>query len=458
MRLFSTETATDDSGLSMGLAADLYIPTGDNEAYQSEGLRVEPRLVTDYRFDGGTQLGINLGWVFRDDAQLLNVEINDLLTAGVALDLPLGETVHLVPEVNSNIALLADDFDAFESPVEALLGLKWWVQKDVMLLAGGGIGIINGIGTPDWRAFAGFAWRAQPTTRICTEGPEDFDGFEDDDDCADPDNDQDGILDIGDVCPNEPEDQDGFEDDQGCPDPDNDQDGFLDGDDKCPNEAEDKDGFEDADGCPDPDNDQDGVLDVDDACPDVPEDKDGFEDSDGCPDPDNDKDGVLDANDKCPDALEDTPGPDADGCPVAPVKPVDPPKPVLVVTCDKVDLGDEKVLFDVNKARIKPASYPLLDKVTSTLNAYPDILKVRVEGHTDSQGSGRYNKSLSQRRVDAVKDYLVKQGIDAGRLTSVGMGEDKPIASNATKAGRAQNRRVEVVIVERKGCESGAKP
>jgi outer membrane protein OmpA-like peptidoglycan-associated protein len=80
--------------------------------------------------------------------------------------------------------------------------------------------------------------------------PEDRDQFEDEDGCADPDNDRDGVLDAADSCPLEPEDRDQFEDEDGCPDPDNDFDGILDGKDKCPKEPEDFDGFEDRDGCP----------------------------------------------------------------------------------------------------------------------------------------------------------------------------------------------------------------
>jgi outer membrane protein OmpA-like peptidoglycan-associated protein len=98
------------------------------------------------------------------------------------------------------------------------------------------------------------------------------------------DRDFDRILDPDDSCPDEPEDYDGFEDQDGCPDPDNDADGILDPDDSCPDEAEDFDGFEDEDGCPDPDNDADGFLDPDDACPDEAEVINGVDDDDGCPD------------------------------------------------------------------------------------------------------------------------------------------------------------------------------
>ncbi len=137
----------------------------------------------------------------------------------------------------------------------------------------------------------------------CPNEPEDRDDFEDEDGCPDRDNDRDGVLDA-DIfergvwitkdmkivdgqaldCRNDPEDKDGFEDEDGCPDPDNDQDGILDVDDKCPDDPEDIDQFEDEDGCPDPDNDKDGILDTVDACPIQPENFNDFEDQDGCPD------------------------------------------------------------------------------------------------------------------------------------------------------------------------------
>jgi OmpA-OmpF porin, OOP family len=115
------------------------------------------------------------------------------------------------------------------------------------------------------------------------------------------DPDGDGIEDDVDKCPTVPEDFDGFEDEDGCPEPDNDHDGVLDVDDKCPNIP----GPISTGGCPGgapsgKDRDGDGIPDSNDACPDNPEDRDGFQDHDGCPDPDNDKDGILDQDDQCP--------------------------------------------------------------------------------------------------------------------------------------------------------------
>jgi len=253
------------------------------------------------------------------------------------------------------------------------------------------------------------------------------------------DKDGDGIKDDVDQCPNDPEDKDGFHDDDGCPDPDNDADGINDSIDKCPNDPEDRDGFEDDDGCPDPDNDGDGLNDTIDQCPDQAEDKDGFEDDDGCPDCDNDKDGVPEcpeAKDKCPD--QPAPG-TADGCPQK--------YQLIVVTQKKIELK-QTVYFDTNKARIKPVSFPLLNEVAQAMADNPTI-KVEIQGHTDSQGSDSFNLKLSQRRAESVRTYLMQQGVDGDRMVPKGYGERVPIADNRTKAGRAQNRRVEFVITAR---------
>jgi hypothetical protein len=155
----------------------------------------------------------------------------------------------------------------------------------------------------------------------CPAGPEDLDGFADQDGCPDWDNDLDGIPDVLDQAPDSPEDLDGYEDDDGLPDPDNDADGILDRFDDCPDQAEDFDGHNDEDGCPDEflDGDNDGIEDSADRCPGRAEDKDGFEDEDGCPDIDNDLDGIEDSLDECPNVPEDYDGvSDDDGCPDEP--------------------------------------------------------------------------------------------------------------------------------------------
>lgn len=100
--------------------------------------------------------------------------------------------------------------------------------------------------------------------------------------------------------------------------------------------------------------------------------------------------------------------------------------------------------FDFSSARLRPESEPLLTQVASMLNEHPDWT-LTLEGHTDKVGGAAYNQRLSEQRAAAVVAYLVAQGVDAKRLDSVGFGMDKPVASNDSEAGRAQNRRVEIV-------------
>ncbi len=266
----------------------------------------------------------------------------------------------------------------------------------------------------------------------CPDVPEDKDGFEDDDGCPDPDNDKDGLPDAADKCP----DASGTVRNQGCPDFDADGDGFVDRLDECPNEP----GIAENKGCPDHDRDGDGLVDRLDRCPDAAEDKDGFEDEDGCPDPDNDKDGVPDVKDRCPFDPETVNGiDDEDGCPEAAVK-VFIEKKQIVIT--------DKVFFEFNKARILPKSNPLLKAVADVLKKFPQITKVRVEGHTDDVGNDKVNQGLSEKRAKAVMDALVKNGVEKGRLESAGFGKTRPLVEGKDDAAREKNRRVEFVIVE----------
>ncbi|WP_204355041.1 OmpA family protein [Bradymonas sediminis] len=245
------------------------------------------------------------------------------------------------------------------------------------------------------------------------------------------DRDGDGIADDVDQCPDEPEDFDGFEDEDGCPDPDNDGDGIPDVDDACPNVAGNKPG----EGCPHFDTDFDGIADINDQCPNEPEDFDGFEDEDGCPEDDNDGDGVPDLIDRCPMV----PGPATNnGCPVE--------RKLVKVEDNQIKLN-ERVHFKTAKSDILPSSYPLLDEVADVLTENPSI-HVRIEGHTDSRGRDSYNQKLSEDRAASVLRYLLGRGIDASRLVSQGFGETRPIEDNATKTGRAANRRVEIHITK----------
>src|SRR5207248_1901867 len=150
-----------------------------------------------------------------------------------------------------------------------------------------------------------------------------------------------------------------------------------------------------------------------------------------------DGDDVTDKDDECPDE----PGKkELQRCPSnAP--------PLVIVTKEKIELK-QTVYFDVDKDTIKKQSFALLDAVVTVLKAHSEIKKLKVEGHTDSQGNAEHNLDLSRRRAASVVKYLVDHGIDEARLTSEGYGLTQPIADNQTAKGREQNRRVELKILE----------
>ena len=132
-----------------------------------------------------------------------------------------------------------------------------------------------------------------------------------------------------------------------------------------------------------------------------------------------------------------------------PVEQEAPPPPPLAAAPPPPAKGTkiatiEGTQFDFNKATIKPAGRDVLDKAVKTLKDNPEV-RVVVEGHTDSIGSDAYNQKLSERRARAVEDYLVSQGIAPSRLTTRGYGKSRPVASNKTEAGRAENRRAEII-------------
>jgi outer membrane protein OmpA-like peptidoglycan-associated protein len=123
-------------------------------------------------------------------------------------------------------------------------------------------------------------------------------------------------------------------------------------------------------------------------------------------------------------------------------------KPKVVVTREKIEILD-KVFFAFDGDEIDLKSGPLLDEVAQTLLDHPEVLEVEVAGHTDWEGDDDYNMDLSQRRVNRVREWLIDKGVAPERLVAKGYGESAPIASNATEAGRAENRRVEFNILKR---------
>ena len=233
-----------------------------------------------------------------------------------------------------------------------------------------------------------------------------------------PDTDGDGIKDSEDLCPENA----GPKENQGCPDTDND--GIFDYLDECPTEA----GPQDNHGCPWPDTDGDGLLDKDDKCPFNA----GPAKNQGCPYVDTDGDGVLDKDDECvnvPGTVENK------GCPE-----------IKEEEQDIIDVAFENLEFETGKAVIKDVSHESLDALAELLIKKPEW-RIKVAGHTDSQGAAQTNLILSKKRAEAVKAYLVSRGVKEDRIIVQYFGETKPIADNSTAEGRQKNRRVEMEII-----------
>ncbi len=263
------------------------------------------------------------------------------------------------------------------------------------------------------------------------------------------DTDGDGIYDKDDACPEVA----GLKQFNGCPDTDGD--GIVDGSDACPDVA----GLAAFNGCPDTDG--DGIADKDDACPDVA----GPASTRGCPDTDGD--GLADKDDKCPKEA----GPrENQGCPIPVVLDADKDGvPDLEDACpivagpasnkgcpeitekvvEELRVQARSIFFVTGKSTLNaahPATATSLDAIKEILKNYPTA-KFQVNGHTDNVGKPAMNKKLSQARAKAVVDALVARGINPDNLTAQGFGDTKPVASNKTAKGRAENRRTEVIYV-----------
>ena len=234
-----------------------------------------------------------------------------------------------------------------------------------------------------------------------------------------PDSDGDGIEDSKDSCPNEA----GKAELNGCPDSDGD--GVADKNDDCPTVA----GLKSLAGCPDADG--DGIADGSDNCPNEA----GPAANSGCPWADTDGDGVLDKDDQCKNEVGTVAN---NGCPEVAAA----PSAEVMATLNNYA---RTILFDSAKSSFKQETYSVLQAMTAILKEYPES-NFTLEGHTDSDGSKASNQKLSERRANAVMDYLVSNGISANRLVAAGFGEEYPIDSNATRAGKKNNRRVEVKL------------
>jgi OOP family OmpA-OmpF porin len=414
----------------VALGGYLWLPTGAKGSFVSAGtVRGEPQLIVGGRVVErmvwsaalGPELQGSSTYPATGAASAGGVEQGSMFHWGAGLGFLMLPSRHLQLGAEASGDLVLRDIEKRTTNAELLFDARYRFLNNFEAAAGAGPGLTSGIGTPDFRAVLSIAFT--PEQKL--------------------DRDHDGIVDSEDACPDEPGVPDADPSKNGCPPPppppsDRDHDGILDTDDACPDVP----GVPDPDpaknGCPPPppDRDHDGIPDSLDACPDVPGVPNADPKKNGCPS-DRDGDGIIDSEDACPDEPGPrNPDPKQNGCPV-----------VHVTQTEIIAL--EQVQFDTGKATIKAVSDPLLDKVADVLKSHVEIIRVEVQGHTDNKGTAQLNKKLSQARADAVMKALIGRGIDKGRLTAKGYGQDVPIADNNTDEGRQQNRRVQFNILEK---------
>jgi OOP family OmpA-OmpF porin len=437
----------------------VWVPTAPSGSYVGTGdAHGLPELIVGGRADRFLWT-VAAGPDIAASSNYLGVSQGTTVTWGAGVGVLLLDNRHLQVGAEGSGAVFVDHPTKRNTNAELLGDVRFRVVDDVEIGAGAGPGLTGGIGTPDYRIVGMIGYSPEMKA----------------------DRDHDGIVDGDDACPDVPGQHTSDPTTNGCPPSDRDHDGILDADDACPDEAGVADPDPEKNGCPKPkDRDGDGILDADDACPDVAGVADPDPKKNGCPKPkDRDGDGVPDATDACPDikgVATDDPAtngcpPDTDGdgvrddqdaCPnekgVADPDPTKNGCPKSVRVTDKEIVILEQVQFDTGKATIKKASDDLLEQVASVLHDHPEILRVEVQGHTDSRGAPAFNKKLSQQRADAVVKALVARGAEPARLTPKGYGPDVPIAENTTDEGRQKNRRVEFKIVDKRPKDQKEQP
>ncbi|MBN1208255.1 MAG: OmpA family protein [Myxococcaceae bacterium] len=446
------------AGVSVGL------PLGSPDSLARENsLRATPRIMVG-RETEGLRAGFEIGADLRPRVAIGagdNSEAYNRLRLGVGVS-SVGEGVRYEANV-----LMWLPFGREFLAAETLVGVRGPLSDTFEVFAMGGMGFGDTLGTPDFRVLMGMAFGGMPpkcvagarhTPSQCPDLDDDNDGVKNRDDacptdggkvdakgCPLKDEDKDGVEDVADKCPAvagaataagcPDQDGDGVQDSEdkcpalkgpadrnGCPDQDGD--GLDDSADKCPAEA----GPVDRQGCPAKDADNDGLLDENDACPSEA----GLPELKGCPAKDSDNDTLADHLDNCPSEA----GPaNNQGCPAA-------QKQLVAIKQDRIEIKD-MVYFDSGKSSIQARSNTLLDQMAKVLNEHPEIVKVVIEGHTDDRGPADFNRTLSQQRAEAVREYLAKKGVAMDRMEPKGYGPDRPVQPNTTAAGRAANRRVD---------------
>ena len=461
---------------SISIGGAVWIPSGNNALHAGDdGVRFLPRLMLGGVLEDSVRWTIDAGYLYRQPAQLTPAHVDptgNIVGSEAQVNIGLGlingaHTFNIGPEARLAFALTSG-LPARQAVTnfELFFGAHYLIADTVLAGVAAGAGVVGTPGPPDFRIIVRLAY-APMRREEKVAAPVDSDG--------------DGILDKDDACPDVKGVQTDDPKTNGCPPPkvvvppsDRDHDGVLDKDDLCPDVPKGAHPDPKRLGCPIGDRDKDGVLDDVDLCPDTPMGDHPDPTKLGCPAHDSDGDGVYDYEDRCPNlaaglnpdpdpARKGCPAPDRDGdripdavdaCPDQPGAPSPDPKkngcPGLVQIKGSQIVILQQVFFATDKDKILPKSFPLLNAVAYTLNAYPSLKLVAVEGHTDNKGKAPHNMDLSQRRADSVKKYLVSQKVSADRLEAHGYGSTRPIADNKTNKGRAENRRVVFEILDPK--------
>lgn len=460
---------------TLAIGGDVWVPTGKRADWTGdENVRGDGHLLLAGRI-GIFEYAGRAGYMYRKKFAFANQTIGSELFYGAAIGLRLANEKLLIgPELYGSTNLdsavapseVGGPFKALTTPLEGIIGAHYTIGDDWRIGAAVGRGFYspakddNGdklgspIGSPQLRVLASLEYVPGIEKPAAVED-RDHDGIPDTEDaCPDApgvrtadaatngcpavgDRDGDGIADDQDACP----DMAGLKTDDprtnGCP-ADRDNDGVYDTEDACPDTAGVRTNDPNTNGCPG-DRDGDTVPDNEDACPDVPGLKTTDAKTNGCPDPDRDHDGVLNEQDACPDeAGKEDADPKKNGCPKAFIK----DGQIRILDQVKFKTGSAKI--DMKDAATKET----LEAVYGIMAAHPEIARIRVEGHTDNKGKAAKNKKLSDARAKSVVKDLVKRGIAKDRLVGVGYGDERPIDTNDTDVGRANNRRVEFHIEE----------
>lgn len=431
----------------LALATTVTVPTGPGYLLAPGQPTVTPRVLFELNHARDFVLAVNAGARLRPGAE-------HLLTARLAASVALAPRALLVAEAALDTPL-AEPFAKGLTALEALAGIHLTLRSGLVLGGAAGGGLIVGEGAALDTRFLALVGFSPPRSDPAAPGDRDADGVLDGDDgcpdepaglrpdparrgCPRRDRDRDAVDDDRDRCPDLARGDDPDPERPGCPRDDRDGDGVRDGDDLCPLEPTGDRADRAHRGCPLRDGDGDGFPDDDDACPLTPAGERPDHAHRGCPDDDRDDDGVTDPQDACPDE----PGPRSD----------DP----QTRGCPRVHVRGERIVilqqprFATGRDVILPESFALLGEVAAVLEARPELARVEVAGHTDNVGDAPRNLALSQRRAESVRRWLVGHGVAGERLAARGYGMERPMVDNATPHGRAMNRRVEFVIVERR--------